>query len=121
MVLDYCELGSLSAYSKQFDNRVRRSSAYGLVASLFFQILGFERSATVIKEVLQGLQYLHQRGIIHRDIKPANILLSMGRAMIADFGLAVEKHEKEFTICGTPNYISPEGMTAPLQASLLCL
>jgi len=99
MVLDYCELGSLSAYSKQFDNR----------------ILGFERSATVIKEVLQGLKYLHQRGIIHRDIKPANILLSMGRAMIADFGLAVEKHEREFTICGTPNYISPEGMIAPLR------
>ncbi|CAG5095703.1 Oidioi.mRNA.OKI2018_I69.XSR.g14300.t1.cds [Oikopleura dioica] len=92
MVLDYCEGGSLSSYSKQFDNR----------------IVGFENAAWIIGQVLRGVQYLHERGIIHRDIKPANILLSMGRCLIADFGLALEKHEREFIICGTPNYISPE-------------
>jgi len=83
----------------------------GTMLFFLFQILGFELSASIIRQVLLGLNYLHQREIIHRDIKPANILLSLGRCMIADFGLAVEKHEKEFIICGTPNYISPEGKT----------
>lgn len=109
MVLDYCETGSLSAYAKQFDNRVW--VLQGTMLFFLFQILGFELSASIIRQVLLGLNYLHQREIIHRDIKPANILLSLGRCMIADFGLAVEKHEKEFIICGTPNYISPEGKT----------
>ena len=79
---------------------------------MYFQMLGFERSAGIIQQVLFGVQYLHQHGIIHRDIKPANILLSMGRCMIADFGLAIRSYEKEYIVCGTPNYISPEGKNA---------
>ena len=79
-------------------------------------MLGPERSAEIIVQVLYGLQYLHQNGILHRDIKPANILLSDDQCMIADFGLAILKHEKEYVICGTPNYISPEGKTSVLSS-----
>lgn len=52
-------------------------------------------------------------GVMHRDLKLGNILMSSEQQIkIIDFGLAVklevgEKGE-QMTMCGTPNYISPE-------------
>lgn len=41
------------------------------------------------KQMFEGLDYLHRRGVLHRDIKAANILISnQGRLKYADFGLA---------------------------------
>lgn len=41
------------------------------------------------KQLFEGLDYLHRRGVLHRDIKAANILVSnTGQLKIADFGLA---------------------------------
>ena len=63
-----------------------------------------------------ALDYAHRHGVIHRDIKPENILLHDGRAMVADFGiaLAVSRTEGGTRITetgmslGTPHYMSPE-------------
>ena len=43
----------------------------------------------IATEVASALDYAHRRGVIHRDIKPENILLQEGRALVADFGIAI--------------------------------
>jgi len=48
-----------------------------------------DTATRIILDVLSGLKYAHEKGIIHRDIKPSNILLDAnGRAKISDWGIA---------------------------------
>lgn len=64
-----------------------------------------------VRQIAQGLHYMHAKNIIHRDIKPQNILLDQEENIkIADFGLARTMGETRIakTQCGTPMYMSPE-------------
>ncbi|EXJ09123.1 MULTISPECIES: protein kinase domain-containing protein [Nitrincola] len=58
------------------------------------------------KELLDGLEVVHQHGLIHRDIKPANIMLRPGgKPVLIDFGAAKEElAEKSHSVVVTPGY-----------------
>nr|XP_033776910.1 calcium/calmodulin-dependent protein kinase type 1B [Geotrypetes seraphini]XP_033776919.1 calcium/calmodulin-dependent protein kinase type 1B [Geotrypetes seraphini]XP_033776927.1 calcium/calmodulin-dependent protein kinase type 1B [Geotrypetes seraphini]XP_033776935.1 calcium/calmodulin-dependent protein kinase type 1B [Geotrypetes seraphini] len=70
-------------------------------------------ASQLIKQVLDAVQYLHDRGIVHRDLKPENLLYATpfedSKIMISDFGLSkIEDSGVMATACGTPGYVAPE-------------
>lgn len=68
--------------------------------------------AVYITQVLEGLVYLHEQGVIHRDIKGANILTTKeGLVKLADFGVATKLTEADVnthSVVGTPYWMAPE-------------
>ncbi|KAM9705395.1 calcium/calmodulin-dependent protein kinase type 1D-like isoform 2-T2 [Menidia menidia] len=71
-------------------------------------------ASTLIRQVLDAVNYLHSMGIVHRDLKPENLLYfnpqDESKIMISDFGLSKMEGSGDVmsTACGTPGYVAPE-------------
>ncbi|XP_057828021.2 MAP3K epsilon protein kinase 1 isoform X2 [Cryptomeria japonica] len=96
IILEYVESGSLA-------NMVKPNKFGAFPESLV---------AVYISQVLEGLVYLHEQGVIHRDIKGANILTTkQGLVKLADFGVATKLSEADHnthSVVGTPYWMAPE-------------
>ena len=70
------------------------------------------RAIRLMCQILEGVAYAHQRGVVHRDLSPANILVSQEDVpRIMDFGISVMTHNEnssERGVSGTMRYMSPE-------------
>uniref|UniRef100_A0A1I7X0P4 non-specific serine/threonine protein kinase n=1 Tax=Heterorhabditis bacteriophora TaxID=37862 RepID=A0A1I7X0P4_HETBA len=78
------------------------------------QGLNHSQAQDYFRQLLKGLDFIHEMDIAHRDIKPENLLLSKrGVVKITDFGLCekfrIDGEERILTrSCGTPAYMSPD-------------
>ncbi|GIM94334.1 serine/threonine-protein kinase [Paractinoplanes toevensis] len=88
-----------------------------------------EETLRLVAQAADGLQAVHDQGIVHRDIKPANLLLRRdGSVVITDFGIARRDDASLLTssgaIMGTPSYLSPEqvlGQPATVRSDIYSL
>ncbi|KYQ89395.1 putative protein serine/threonine kinase [Tieghemostelium lacteum] len=88
-----------------------------ILNSMFYQEL---KAKLLFYQIVEGVKYLHDRGIAHRDLKPENILLkrkgedldpqAKDSIKLSDFGLSrtVNSGSLMTTMCGTPQYLAPE-------------
>jgi len=96
VIMEYMSGGSLEDYIKND-----------------YEHINFDNKKSLMRQILSGLDYLHQNNIIHRDLKPENILLSDDKviAKITDFGISTQGDttaNMERSLVGTPWYMAPE-------------
>ena len=65
---------------------------------------------SILKETINGINFLHSNSVIHRDIKPGNILIDgNGSVLLGDLGIATKYKGKNLNgIMGSVDYIPPE-------------
>ena len=93
IIMEYCKRGELFDYIVDHERLTEEE------ASIFFY------------QLINGVEYIHSRGIAHRDLKPENLLLTKDKTLkIIDFGLSHEFDGIDLlkTKCGSPSYASPE-------------
>ena len=102
----------------------RSLSDVGLLFEARLRLGGALRSA-MLREVAEGMAFLHSRGVLHRDLKPENVLVKAfdedaqtAACKLADFGLSTNTSaslaRSNLTLTamiGTPLYMAPELMT----------
>lgn len=116
-ILDYKEEEDLSYYVTPY---IERGS---LKERLAAGPLSPEEAGTILAQIGEALQFIHDAGLVHRDIKPANILLDeTNYVWLADFGLAKATNTpsdltRTGCLIGTPSYIAPELLEEPASAS----
>lgn len=101
-ILEICQGGEL--WSLLYQSRSLSRTPMG----------GFEESTARLyaAEVISGLGYIHKQGFMYRDLKPENLMIDkFGYLKIVDFGFCKKvpaPGKKSQTLCGTPEYLSPE-------------
>ena len=99
VISEFCKFGDLQQYQKRICNG---------------QLMEEEQIKVIANKIAQGVNYLHESGIVHRDLKLENILvdekLGIVIPIITDFGFAksVGKERRCRTICGSNGSMAPE-------------
>lgn len=75
-----------------------------------FDLFGSEAHARFYAAcAVRGFEHLHERRILYRDLKMENLVLDLrGYCKLCDFGTSTFDFDEAFTMCGTPEYMSPE-------------
>jgi serine/threonine protein kinase len=71
------------------------------------------KTAGIVAQVAEALDYAHLKGVVHRDLKPSNIMLMRdGTVKVMDYGIARARRFEGLTVTGaflgTPDYVAPE-------------
>jgi serine/threonine protein kinase len=91
LVLEFIPGGELFSH-------LRRSRVFDLPVYQFVAV-----------EIACALYHMHKMTIIYRDLKPENILINrLGHIRLTEFSLAKLIKNRTYTLCGTPEYVSPE-------------
>lgn len=111
-VLDLIDAGDIVAFVMEFiDGETLKQKVDGEGA------ISTEGLKQLFPQMLEGVGYVHDQGIIHRDIKPSNFMITKdGVVKLTDFGIAKSNDQdaSEYTMTGTtqqmgtPLYMSPE-------------
>ena len=102
LILEICQGGEL--WSLLYQSRSLPRTSIG----------GFSEATARIyaAQVIAGLGYIHSQGYMYRDLKPENLMIDChGYLKIVDFGFCKPvpaAGKKSQTLCGTPEYLSPE-------------
>ena len=79
------------------------------------KFLAIDESLYLIKQLLEGLVYLHRQGVMHRDIKPANMLVDKKKGQLSLIGFGLSSIEQlqdrgadTKAYSGTKSYMAPE-------------
>lgn len=102
LVLEYAKYGNLSEYKRKEENRT----------------ISIPKTVHFLRQIVSAVAYLESRHIAHRDIKPENIVLTtVSTAKLCDFGSSIHSPPSEMrtTLCGTPEFVSPELLTTPME------
>jgi serine/threonine-protein kinase len=74
--------------------------------------LSIGEAVEIVRQILTGAKFAHERGIVHRDLKPQNVMVDPdGRARVTDFGIAragASEITQTGSVLGTAQYLSPE-------------
>ncbi len=108
-VLEYCVEGDLPFLAMNYARKgsLQHISREGMLFSL-------QTIVSYVKQIADGLQYIHERRLVHRDVKLGNLLLGpRDTVWLSDFGLAVTIPRLFFLGesqggAGTVDYMSPE-------------
>jgi len=96
LVMQYCPFGNMCHYLVEHPETNKVDISYDVVA---------------------GVTYLHNKGVVHADLKGANILIYKGIALVADFGLSAvidgirsrsAQSSMAASVRGTPQWMAPE-------------
>jgi CRP-like cAMP-binding protein len=77
------------------------------------KVLSSDDARFYAASMLLALQHVHKKGFVHRNLMPENVLLgSDGFPKLAGFSLTKKVSERTYTVCGTPEYLAPEMISA---------